>query len=559
MKLRISEFGRLYRTVKYLKPVQIYGRILFKLRKPKPSFAHAPLMRKSTGKWIKPAQRHQSMVGATKFLIFGDECDIDKFGWDDPLFSKLCRYNLHYFDDLNAQNSNKRDAWHVSIIDRWILDNPATQGSGWEPYPTSLRIVNWIKWFQSKGIAPSFEQLHSLAIQVRYLNQRLEWHLLGNHLFVNAKALVFAGLFFEGAEADSWLKTGLSILKNQVPEQMLADGGQFELSPMYHALAVEDMLDIANIVKQYENALLAEYDNSIKAWEHIIPKMLHWLQVMSHPDGKISFFNDAAFGIAPETDELLKYAKRLNFSYAKTPRNTLFELSDSGYARLNKNDVTAIVDVASVGPNYLPGHAHADTLSFELSVGAQRVIVNGGTSEYGLSAERHYQRGTNSHSTLCLNDENSSEVWAGFRVGRRAAISDLEFRKSNDGQIVKATHNGYAHLTGKPLHTRQWELNGKRLIVTDVLDGQQMQNAVINFHLHPDITAKQNADGSITLRSSNKKIIGKVRTTFSGGIYVSKSSWHPVFGKAISSSSIHINVEACLPLSGTTTFDWTKK
>ena len=79
------------------------------------------------------------------------------------------------------------------------------------------------------------------------MKKRLEVHLLGNHLFSNAKALVFAGIFFEGGEAGQWLEKGLSILAKQIPEQILSDGGQFELSPMYHALALEDMLDLCNI------------------------------------------------------------------------------------------------------------------------------------------------------------------------------------------------------------------------------------------------------------------------------------------------------------------------
>ena len=33
--------------------------------------------------------------------------------------------------------------------------------------------------------------------------------------------------------------------------------------------------------------------------------------------------------------------------------------------------VVAIIDVAKIGPDYLPGHGHADTLSFELSINTQ--------------------------------------------------------------------------------------------------------------------------------------------------------------------------------------------
>ncbi|MFB1490650.1 MULTISPECIES: heparinase II/III family protein [unclassified Thiocapsa] len=51
---------------------------------------------------------------------------------------------------------------------------------------------------------------------------------------------------------------------------------------------------------------------------------------------------------------------------------------------LEAGSAVALLDVAPIGPDYLPGHAHADTLSFELSLFGQRVIVNGGTSRYRI-------------------------------------------------------------------------------------------------------------------------------------------------------------------------------
>ena len=110
--------------------------------------------------------------------------------------------------------------------------------------------MNWNK-FALSGNELSDAARDSLAIQARWLRKRLEWHLLGNHLFANAKALVFVGLFFCGEEADGWLRTGTQILRKQIPEQILADGAQFELSPMYHALALEDVLDLVNITRAF--------------------------------------------------------------------------------------------------------------------------------------------------------------------------------------------------------------------------------------------------------------------------------------------------------------------
>ena len=70
-----------------------------------------------------------------------------KGGWEEERLEKLWLYNLNYFDDLNAKNAAERTQWHGDLINRWIVENEPGKGIGWEPYPTSLRIVNWIKWF----------------------------------------------------------------------------------------------------------------------------------------------------------------------------------------------------------------------------------------------------------------------------------------------------------------------------------------------------------------------------------------------------------------------------
>ena len=215
---------RLWHTVRHLKFVQIVGRVRFRLSRPTPDLRAAPALRSFLGIWCEPAHRRQSLFSPTKFNFLNDERDLSQHGFDDESLPKLWRYNLHYFDDLTAQHARERSEWHRGFIEQWINENSPARGTGWEPYPTSLRIVNWIKWIRA-GNEPSERMLNSLAVQTRWLAKRLEWHLLGNHLFINAKALLFAGLFFDGDEARAWCATAQRILRVQIPEQILADGG----------------------------------------------------------------------------------------------------------------------------------------------------------------------------------------------------------------------------------------------------------------------------------------------------------------------------------------------
>ena len=177
--------------------------------------------------------------------------------------------------------------------------------------------MNWLKAAASGWALPD-AAWHSLAVQARWLTQRLEWHLLGNHLFANAKALVFAGLAFEGPQAEAWLQQGLRILAEQLPEQVLADGGQFERSPMYHALALEDVLDLLNAA-QASGCTHPALAAALPAWREAAPGMLRWLRAMTHPGGRLACFNDSAHGIAPDGAELERYASALGVTAAPLP------------------------------------------------------------------------------------------------------------------------------------------------------------------------------------------------------------------------------------------------
>jgi len=315
------------------------------------------------------------MLSPTRFRFVGQEAELGTAAdWNGPSQAKLWLYNLHYFDDLRAQGAADRSQWHRDLIGRWLVENPSGRGNGWEPYPTSLRIVNWIAWaLAGNDLGPA--ALESLAIQARVLSATLEFHLLGNHLLANAKALVFAGSFFSGPQADGWLQSGLDLLDAELTEQILDDGGHFELSPMYHATILEDVLDLIQLCQLFPTQLEAR----MQGWQMLAQQMLGWLAEMTHPDGEIGFFNDAAFGIARTHAELTGYAASFGIVDRRHPE-AVCVLDASGYLRLQSGPFWVIFDAAEIGPPYLPGHGHADVLSLEVSLDGQRLVANSGTS-----------------------------------------------------------------------------------------------------------------------------------------------------------------------------------
>jgi uncharacterized heparinase superfamily protein len=489
-----------FHTLRYLKFKQIYRRIWFNLYKPRLAKRQIPNLRFSKNEFFIPVQRQASLINKETFLFLNKSGDLSEIGWNGKLnyISKLWRYNQHYFDDLNALQASERKEWHYKLLERWVKENPMGYGVGWEPYPTSLRIVNWIKWYFSKNIL-THTCKKSLATQVRWLNKRIEWHILGNHLISNAKALIFAGLFFSGKEADSWLKKGLKIIDKEVTEQVLSDGGNFELSPMYHSIFLEDLLDLINISSVFPNLIPV---SNINKWKKKSYNMLKWLDTMVHPDGDISFFNDAAIGISPKLYDLIEYSKRLGLTYSLKTHEKINHLADSGYIRLNFKNVVVLLDVARIGPDYLPGHAHADTLSFELSLFGNRLLVNGGTSQYGSDSIRQIERSTMSHNTVTINDKNSSEVWGGFRVARRAQPFNLIIEELDNYLNVSCSHTGYQRLSGQPIHRREWKLFESSLMIKDNIEGP-FKNAFAYFHFHPSIKLNKNKTGDWNLKIPN--------------------------------------------------------
>jgi uncharacterized heparinase superfamily protein len=531
-----------FNTLRYLRPVQIYGRAWFCLARPKPDPSPAPPTRMVPGFWVRPAARIASITGPDSFFFLGEAGSLSVHGWDGPAKAKLWRYNQHYFDDLNAQGAEARRDWHTGLIARWIAENPPASGSGWEPYPVSLRIVNWVKFALIGGTLDAAAR-DSLAVQVRWLTKRLEWHLLGNHLFANAKALLFAGLYFDGPAAAGWRAQALSILTRELPEQILPDGGHFELTPMYHALAVEDVADLYNLLTTYASVLSAAEHALAKECAARLPGMLRWLQAMSHTDGRISFFNDAAFGVAPENDRLYAYAERLGILAAPLLQGVT-HLANSGFARMVRGEAVVLADIGPIGPDYLPGHAHADTLSFELSLGTERVIVNSGTSEYGATAERLRQRGTPAHSTVTVGGANSSEVWSSFRVARRAKIDAVAVAETSGGLSVSARHDGYTRLPNGPHHTRRWNLTETVLTVTDQLDPVAVGEA--RYHLPPGVTAETRGNFGTLILPSGRALHWHA---FGATARVEPVTWHPRFGQCLPGQCLSLS------FSGDLTFE----
>ena len=312
---------------------------------------------------------------------------------------------------------------------------------------------------------------------------------------------------------------------------------------MYHAIFLEDVLDLINAAGAWPDRVPS---HTQAQWRATARAMIGWLDGLVHPDGQIAFFNDAAMGVAPDLSALRDYAARLGIQVPSPEVRQGLHLQswpESGYLRMTSADAVALLDVAPVGPDYLPGHAHADTLSFELSVAGVRLVVNGGTSQYGIGPQRTWERSTAAHSTVEVAGENSSEIWGGFRVARRARPFDLQ--SGGDASVLWAacSHDGYRRLPGRPIHRRTWSMDAQGLTVTDVVTqsvGAVPLPALARFILHPSAqVAPGDAVGWHAVLPGGKRIVLKPQN---GMARLEPAQYAPEFGKVLATQCIVVQL-----------------
>jgi len=454
--------------------------------------------------------------------------------WSRNHLPKLWQYNLHYFEYLWPLDYPQAK----TLVLDWIEKHPIHgEHVGWEAYPTSLRLVNWCCVFfgrfrRQTEADKRFGKLlwKSIFLQAEWLRSHVETHLLGNHLFENGAALAALGHCFHGSSAERWYRQGINILAKQIPEQILSDGGHFERSPMYHTRILFVLLLLANVGDEETGRLVRP----------AVGRMREALSRMCHPDGQIALLNDSALGIYNKPKQLIRYADRLPGEPDREhlPPVGPFALPETGYygARSDSGDYV-ICDAGPVGPDYIPGHAHGDIFSFELSLGPQRVIVDSGVYDYLPGEMRSYCRSTRAHNTVEIEGQDQCEFWGAFRVARRGRARDVLWHPSGEGFRLAAWHDGYRRLPGSPRHRREfvWH-NSQGLNVNDLVTASRPLSAVARLHLHPCCRITRISAPAVEV--SYPAGTFTVKFSGNGALSVAQSFCCPEFGKRIARTAL---------------------
>lgn len=475
----MNKYIRLFNTVKYLKCKQIYYRLFYLIRnryRKQIGFKYptASCNKTHTLNLEKSIDSKISYLGSKEFEFLNLKHSFETIDWNFSNYGKLWTYHLTYFDFLNQENISNEES--LSLLDDFI--NCDSLKDAKEPFPISLRGINWIKYFVVNNVN-RIEYNNYLYNDYEILMDNLEYHLLGNHLLENGYSLLFAAYYFEN---DRFYNKAKEILSEELDEQILNDGAHFELSPMYHQIMLYRVLDCLNLVQnnRFKNR------EFLKFLKEKASLMLSWLENIAYENGDIPLFNDSTIDTAPTSKLLKEYAKRLGVAFEQIP------LKQSGYRKFKTVHYECILDVGNIGPDYIPGHAHSDTFNFELRVENKPFIVDMGISTYEANKQRTIERSTQSHNTVSINSQEQSEVWGGFRVANRAKVIDLREEKN----VVEASHDGYKKQN--IIHTRRWSFEENFILLDDKVS---KESSCISFlHFHPNIT-KQRIEESIRLKN----------------------------------------------------------
>lgn len=409
-----------------------------------------------------------------RFLNVSHKFKDHRIDWDYADLGKLWNYNLNYMDYLLQKDLGKERG--ILLIQDFIK-NISGKSPGLDSYPISLRGINWIK-FVTRHEIQNTEINRSLFAQYMILLHNLEYHLLGNHLLENGFSLLYGAYYFCDQR---FYKKAKEIILTELKEQILADGGHFERSTMYHKIILDRLLDCINLLQNNERFSDQEILSAQMRSKGVL--MVQWLNSMTFSNGQTPMLNDSTAGIAPSTEELNNYAISLGLInevlIGENPWHT--NLKNSGYRRFNGLNFECIIDVGHIGPDYQPGHAHADTFNFVLCIQGKPVIVDVGVSTYEKNKRRQIERSTSSHNTVQINKHDSSEVWGGFRVARRAKIIFLEEYQN----IITARHDGYKHLD--IIHERSFSFSDNCLKTTDNIICKRQVHSTARLHMHPDV------------------------------------------------------------------------
>lgn len=575
---------RLFNTIRYMKVKQILYRILYEFTKRyrkkikqykvnsfNSNFHYCLINNEEASKYYKAKYKCDLQIVngllSNKFnflngLSYKFEYAID---WKaNPFKYRLWNFNLNYFDYLEELINAYmllEDYVYIQkgyeLIDSWIEQNLENyEANIWDSYVVAKRIINWIKYFSfisntfSKKIKQKY--ISALETQLQYLSPNIEYYLQANHVIMDAKGLIFGGVYLKN---DDYLNKGINILKKEYEEQVMDDGGHYERSTSYHIEVLKHYFECAMLF--YRNG----YVDESKDFINLIEPMFVYLYNITMPNKEIPLLNDSSLEYPLGSSDLLQCGAMLlekgefkdkcnksfsEYSFKMFGLKGVEKFNSLSYEKqsiknvVNKHtgyyiikdlildkELYLLYDCGNNGPDYNLGHTHADNLNIIFTIGSNKIFVDSGTYTYKKDQQRNYFRSTNTHNTIAIDGISSSEIWGAFRVAKRAKTRLLNYEDNKAYTYISSEQDGYTKVLNKDriFHRRDiFYVKQKTIIIIDFLYGNIKNKHLgeINYCLGK-VGVKKTNDNLLDIILDNNNIL-KIKTNYKMKIIDSKIS-----------------------------------
>jgi len=385
----------------------------------------------------------------------------------------------------------------AQLLAAWLDANPPKRGVNWaSSLEVAYRAIAWLWAMRLMAGSPAFTNalvarwLKALEVSARHLDRYLStWFSPNTHLTGEALGLLYLGTQLpELAAASGWRDRGWAILLGQLPRHVRPDGSYFEQATYYHRYTIDIYLHARTLATAHGLAGVAAADDALQ-------RLAQFAAWTARADGTIPLFGDEdggrllfldardcddvrspvacvaaitgdaalAHAGAPATDELAwllgpEGVARFDRIVSQPPADTARAFRDGGFYVMRDgwegDSATLTVDCGPLGVDN-GGHAHADTLAFDLAIGGRPVFVDAGTVSYTTSpAERDLMRSSLVHNTVSLDGESSSVPGGAFRWAHMTAGVLDAWHATAAGALFEGHHDGYHRLSPPARHRR---------------------------------------------------------------------------------------------------------
>lgn len=403
-------------------------------------------------------------------------------------------HSFHWLRHFDAGGSEPVQEHLRQLIAHWVRTHGSWHDIAWRPHVTARRLMTWAAFgrliLANADVLFRSRVLLSMARQARHLLKTAKNAPAGHDRLVTAIGLVQSGVFLP--DGDARMAKGLHMLSEELGEQILPDGGHISRNPETVLSVASDLLSLVDAMTQRDLIVPVTIRRALD-------RMMPMIRFMLHGDDKLALFNGGTEGIAGWPQTLLSYDTGRS-------RETLHS-AQAGYHRIACGETLIIADCGQAPPGDMSKEAHAGTLSFELSVGSERIIVNGGTAPMKGAEWVQAMRATAAHSTVTIADTSSSHIvngaWAKTFLGLRLTDGPTRIehkRHENEaGILLDTSHDGYVKPFGI-VHYRDifvahdgTDIRGQDRLLARA-GAAPPQRFAARFHLHPSVKAARGTD-----------------------------------------------------------------